>query len=237
MIINKIYTIIPARSGSKSIIDKNIQILGGKPLIAFSILTSKSIPKIDRTIVSTDSELYKKIAEGYGAEVPFLRPKEISGDDSCDVDWVKHLLDWLKKEDGKLPKYLVHLRPTTPLRESKYIEFAIRYMNKHLEATALRSVAPMSQSVHKHFEIEDGFLKSVGTNSFNLDEANKPRQFYPTTYDANGYVDILKTEYILQTGMSKIHGDKVLAFQVPQIIDIDEQRDLDYARYEVQNYV
>ncbi len=235
MISNKIYAVIPARSGSKGIPDKNIQILNGKPLIAYSIIIAKSVPEINRVLVLTDSVLYKKIAEKYGAEVPFLRPEAISGDDSCDIDWVVHLLHWLEKNEGELPKYLIHLRPTSPLRESKYIRQAIQYVKKHPKATALRSVVEMAESAYKDFEIENGLLKSVGSGSFCLDKANRPRHFYPTTYNANGYVDILKTFHILKT--NKIHGDKVLPFLVPQIIDIDTMKDLEYARYEVRHYV
>ncbi len=235
MITNKIYAIIPARSGSKSITDKNIQILQGIPLIAHSILTAKSIPEIDRVMVSTDSVLYKEIAEKYGVEVPFLRPKAISGDDSYDIDWIKHLLGWLLVEEKSLPKYLIHLRPTSPLRDALYISSAINHIRKYPEATALRSVVKMAQPVYKHFEVENGYLKSAKTGSFNLDEANRPRHLYPTSYDANGYVDILKTSHILKT--NKIHGNKVLAFYTPYITDIDTIKDLEYARYEREKYV
>ena len=230
MITDKIYAVIPARYGSKSIPDKNIQVLKGKPLIAYSILTAKSISEIDRVIVSTDSVLYKEIAEKYGAEVPFLRPANISGDDSRDVEWIKHLLNWLLVEENSLPEYLIHLRPTSPLRDSIFVPLAIQYIKKHPEATSLRSVALMGQSVYKHFEVEDGFLKMVGTGSFDIDKANLPRHLYPATYDANGYVDILKTSHILNTG--KIHGDKVLSFLVPEIADIDTMKDLEHARYD-----
>ena len=235
MITNKIYAVIPARSGSKSIPGKNIQIISGLPLIAYSIITAKSVSEIDRTIVSTDSIIYKKIAEKYEAEVPFLRPQAISGDDNRDIEWVLHLLCWLEKNDGELPEYLIHLRPTSPLRISKYISLAIQYIKRHPEATALRSVVKMSQSIYKHFEVENGLLKAVGSGSFNLDEANLPRHFYPDTFDANGYVDVLRTSHILKTG--KIHGNKVLSFLVPSITDIDTVKDLEYARYEAKQYV
>lgn len=231
MLVNKIYAIIPARSGSKGILDKNIQMLGGKPLIAYSIEVAKLVPEINRIIVSTDSERYAEIARSYGAEIPFLRPEEISLDNSTDIEWVRHLLSWLQNEKKELPKFLVHLRPTSPFRLPKYIVAAIEYIKLHPEATALRSVTPLTQPVCKNFEIENHYLKLIGLKSFDLDLANKPRHLYPTSYDANGYVDILKTDYILEN--NKIHGNKVLAFQVPRITDIDGMRDLEYARYEL----
>ncbi len=226
---NKIYAVIPARSGSKSISDKNIQLLAGKPLIAYSIAAAKNVSEIDRIIVSTDSEQYAQIAVSYGAEVPFLRPKNISGDENTDIEWVGHLLSWLQNNEKELPEYLIHLRPTSPLRNVCYIKEAIGHIKQHPEATALRSVRPMAQSVYKHFEIENGFLKSVGLGSFNLDLANKPRQVYPITYDANGYVDILRTSRILE--YNEIHGNRVIPFCVPYITDIDEERDFEYVKH------
>jgi len=222
-----ICAVIPARCGSKSIKDKNIQLLGGKPLLVYSIETAIHSIFIGRIIVSTDSEEYAAIASKWGAEV-VVRPKELSQDNSCDVDWVLHLLSQLKEK----PKYLVHLRPTSPLRQSFIVNNAIRCINNHPEASALRSVTPQAQSAYKHFEIDGSYLKSVGSGSFNLDEANKPRHLYPTTYDANGYVDILKTAYVLKN--NRIHGDKVIPFMVPRITDIDTQEDLDYARFEAR---
>ena len=94
----KILAIIPARSGSKSIKNKNIVQYKGKPLLAHSILTAKDSSKIDKVIVSTDSTYYKKIAENYGAEVPFLRPKKISSSKSIDIDYIKHCCNFLKKK-------------------------------------------------------------------------------------------------------------------------------------------
>jgi len=234
-ITDKIIAIIPARCNSKSIKDKNIQSLGKQPLIAWSIQAGLSAPEIDRVIVSTDSVVYQFIAQQYKAEVPFLRPENISGDNNTDVEWVVHLLDWLADHENELPKYLIHLRPTSPLRDIKYISQAIECIKQHPRATALRSVVQMQQSVYKHFEIENSYLKLIGSDSFDLDLANKPRQFYPATYDANGYVDILKTEFILDSGKKKIHGDKVLAFPVPYITDIDSMKDLEFARWEIEH--
>lgn len=234
MLTNKIYAIIPARSGSKSIVDKNIRLLGGKQLIAYSIIVAKQIPEIDRVIVSTDSKQYAKIAESYGAEILFLRPKEISGDENTDFEWISHLLSWLEDNENELPEYLVHLRPTSPLRNSGYVKEAISIIKRHPEATALRSVRKMAQTAYKHFEIENGLLKSVGSGLFDLDLANKPRHMYPATYDANGYVDILKTSYILKH--DKIHGNRVIPFHVPYITDIDEERDFEYTEYVIQKH-
>jgi len=224
-----IYAIIPARSGSKSIRDKNIIPLAEYPLLAYSIMVAKQVPEIDRVFVSTDSLKYADIARKYWAEVPFLRPAAISGDDSTDIEFIQHFLGYLRASTQELPEYVVHLRPTTPMRNPDDISEAIELIRNDPKATALRSVSTMAQSVYKHFEIEDGLLKTVFTRSSDLDIANKPRQGYPTTYDANGYVDILKVDHVIL--YNKIHGNHVIPFLVPQSLDIDGKDELKLAQF------
>lgn len=224
-----VVAIIPARSGSKGVIDKNIKLLSGRPLLAYSIAAALLSKSIDRVIVSTDSEHYAHIAREYGAEVPFLRPAEISGDTSTDYDFIRHLLDWMLCNEGNMPKYLVHLRPTTPLREANYIDAAINRIKKIESATALRSVHEMSESAYKAFEIELDYLKSIGSNSFDLDAFNKPRQSFNKTYQANGYVDVIKTAYVIEN--NKLHGDHVIAFVTPHVVEVDTVDDFDYLEY------
>ena len=131
--MSNIFSIIPARSGSKGIPGKNIKLLNGIPLIAFSIQASLKSENISRTIVSTDSEEIANIARKFGAEVPFLRPSAISGDNSTDFEFFIHAIEWFKTNEGKIPDYFVHLRPTTPLREPNVIDKAINYFINHPE--------------------------------------------------------------------------------------------------------
>ena len=226
-----VVAVIPARSGSKSVVDKNIKLLGGHPLIAYSITAAKLASGIDRIIVSTDSVEYASIASKYGAEVPFLRPPEISSDNSTDNEWIKHALDWMQNEEDFVPSYIVHLRPTTPLREPIYIEKAIEYLKQDNIATALRSSHEMTQSSYKTFEIDRGYYKCLCTGSLDLDEANRPRQEFKKTYDPNGYVDVYKTHYIMENG--KILGDRVLAYITPRITEIDSLEEFDFLEYQV----
>jgi len=226
-----VVAVIPARSGSKSVVDKNIKLLGGHPLIAYSITAAKLASGIDRIIVSTDSIEYASIARKYGAEVPFLRPPEISGDNSTDYECIKHILDWMQNEEDFLPSYLVHLRPTTPLREPIYIGKAIECLKQDNTATALRSSHEMTQSSYKTFEIDRGYYKCLCTGSLDLDEANRPRQEFKKTYDPNGYVDVYKTHYIMENG--KILGDRVLAYITPRITEIDSLEEFDFLEYQV----
>jgi len=217
--------VIPARSGSKGVIDKNIKLLAGRPLLAYSIAAARSTSGVERVIVSTDSRRYADIAIEYGAEVPFLRPVVISADNSTDYEWISHILDWMRREEGGVPDYLVHLRPTTPLRESDKIEKAIESLKKNDEATALRSVHEMAESAYKTVEVDKNYLKRICSGSFDLDAGNRPRQEFPKTYITNGYVDIYKSAHILKN--NKILGNKVMAYKTNRVFEIDTPDDFD----------
>jgi CMP-N-acetylneuraminic acid synthetase len=220
-----IVSIIPARSGSKGVVNKNLRKLSGVELMVWSIRASLCTPQINRTIVSTDSREYVELAIRNGAEAPFLRPKAISRDSSTDLEMILHCLEFFKLE-GKIPDLIVHLRPTSPLRDPKKISEAINVaaMNKN-KITALRSIQEMSETAYKSFEIEENEkLVSAFTRSNDLDDYNLNRQAFPKTYLANGYVDIVIPEFILSA--KKIHGNCVIPFVTETIIEVDSEFDL-----------
>ena len=223
--------VIPARSGSKGVPDKNIKLLAGKPLLAYSIAAARLTDNIQRVIVSTDSERYAEIALEYGADVPFLRPAKLSVDSSTDYDVIKHTIDWMQDNEGFQSEYLVYLRPTTPLREVSHIEAAIERLNKADDASALRSVQEMSETAYKTLEIEEDFLKCICSGSFDIEAANQPRQTYVKTYHANGYVDIIKSSYVIENKMA--FGNRVIAHVTPRITEIDTMEDFEYLEYQV----
>ena len=110
-----VVALIPARSGSKRVQDKNIRPLAGHPLIAYTIMAARASRVFDAVIVSTDSEAYAQIARKYGAEIPFLRPAEIAGDLSPDIEWVEYTLKKLQSEGREFDVFSI-LRPTSPFR-------------------------------------------------------------------------------------------------------------------------
>jgi len=215
---------IPARSGSKGVPDKNIRLLAGKPLIAWSIEASLGAKLIDRTIVSTDSEKYAEISRKYGAETPFLRPAALSGDKSTDTECFEHFLTWFQEHEGGVPEYVVHLRPTTPLRDSREIDRAISTIKNIPPAQCLLSIQEMPETAYKCFEkTSDGRLKPMGSDSTDTDIANLPRQMFPKTYTGNGYVDIIRTSAYEQTG--KFHGEYAYPFETENVDEIDVLND------------
>jgi CMP-N,N'-diacetyllegionaminic acid synthase len=229
--MKEIIALIPARSGSKGVPDKNIRPLGGIPLMAYSISVALKSTLIDRVIVSTDSEEYARIARNYGAEVPFIRPVDISGDKATDIQFFEHAINWFQESENYIPKYFAHLRPTTPFRDSEVIDNAIKgFIDSGF--TALRSCHKMSESSYKTFEIENGKFKRLCDGGFNIEGTNLGRQTFPVTYDANGYIDVIRSEMIRTHGL--IHGDKVQAYITETTYEIDEISDIDFMEYLIQ---
>ena len=225
--------IIPARSGSKGVPGKNIKLLGGIPLFAFSIIAAKMMPSVSRVIVSTDSEEYAQIAKDYGAEVPFLRPNEISGDKSTDFDLFLHALNWFKENENLIPEYILHLRPTTPLRNPQIMEDAVKLFieNKNL-ASSLRSGHSAPESPYKWFLKDDkNYFKGL-RDDLTPEKVNLPRQSFPSVYIPDGYIDILKSSVILTTGT--LHGDKMLVFESPFCVEVDTKKDFEYLELQIQ---
>jgi CMP-N,N'-diacetyllegionaminic acid synthase len=224
-----IVALIPARSGSKGVPHKNIKLLSGVPLLAYSIAVALKSSLIDRVIVSTDSEEYAQIAKEYGAEVPFLRPADISGDTATDAEWINHAIEWFKQSEGYVPQYFAHLRPTTPLRDPSVVDDALRGFVDNKEYTALRSAHKMSETSYKTFEIEDGKLKCICNGGFDIEKANLSRQLFPATYNSNGYVDVVRSELVQTRG--QVHGDSVKAYITDTTYEVDESREFEFLEY------
>lgn len=221
-----IVSIIPARSGSKSLPHKNIRQIAGKPLIAHSILQSLNSKLIEKTIVSTDSLEYAAVAGLYGAPVEFLRPAGISGDLTTDLEVFQHVLDHLSKQNY-VPDIIVHLRPTCPVRNVKDIEKAIRLLIDNPEADSVRSVyiSPLTPFKMWHLTERNSnkWLTPVIKDKSLYDPWNQPRQVLPPIYVQTGDIDIIRTSTITKKG--SMTGDKILAYEVSTFYDIDTEED------------
>ena len=213
MSLDKPYVValVPARSGSKGVKNKNLRTVHGKSLLDWSIRAGKEALRISRVVVSTNSSEYAEIAKKAGAEVPFLRPDSISQDKSTDFEFVSHALDFFYHE-GQIP------------------DQAISDGFKRKEGvTSMRSVHEMSESSYKSFEIgESGNLVSAFSKSHELDSANAERQSFPKTYSPNGYIDLLYPDFILNSGT--LHGNNALPIFTENTIEIDSEPELNMAQ-------
>jgi len=229
---DNIIAIIPARGGSKGIFKKNIINLAGFPLIAYSIIAAKLSKIISRIIISTDSDEIAEIAKYYGAEVPFLRPAEFATDTSGDYEVFKHAIEWLKENENYEPEYIVHLRPTTPLRDSVLIDNAIEKIMKNEEATSLRSGHELRESPYKCFSIENGYFVGLFPKDPMPDYYNLPRQFFPPVYQPDGYVDVLKIKTLIKDNV--FHGSKILSFVAPDTGEVDTLENLEFIKFNLE---
>lgn len=213
----KILCIIPARSGSKGIPHKNIKNFGDKPLIHWSIDQAKKSRHINRIIISTDSAEYAEMAIKYGAEAPFLRPKEISTDFSTDYEFIKHCLDWLNDD----PDLIVQLRPTYPLRDPNKIDDMIEKFIANIDKyDSLRTVIEVDKTPYKMYNIKNDYLIPLFNEVNGINEPyNQCRQILPKCYLHNGYVDIFKPNIVYQGTIS--------GRMMPYIMDKSEIDDID----------
>lgn len=152
----EVLALIPARSGSKSVIDKNIREVAGKPMLAWSIEHAKNSRLVNRVIVSTDSGKYADIARQYGAEVPFLRPDKYATDTATDLEVFTHALTWLEENEGYRPDIVVQLRPTYPKRNPQDIDRMIELLTENPSADSVRSVAMAGEVPYKMWKVPGG---------------------------------------------------------------------------------
>lgn len=220
-----VLALIPARSGSKSIPHKNIRPLLGKPLMAYSIEHALSSRYINRVIVSTDNEQYAILAREYGAGAPFLRPPEISGDASNDLEFFIHALDWLERNESYTPDLCVQLRPTHPIRKADDIDRMVEMLIANPDADSVRSlVENKSITPYKMWEMKEGHMISPLLMLEGVKEPyNSPRQTLPVTYFQNASVDIVRTECIRQKG--SLSGSRILGYVMDAEFDIDYEED------------
>lgn len=224
--MGEVLAIIPARSGSKSVKDKNIRLIDGKPMIAYSIEHALQAECIDRVIVSTDSEDYAKIAREYGAETPFLRPAEYATDTALDIEVFEHALNYLKEEEGYEPELVVQLRPTYPIRRIEDIEKMVQYMREHPDVDSMRCIAPAKEIAYKMWhQDEEGMLSPIMTD---IPECyNMPRQQLPKVYYQNACIDVARAEVI--TKQHSMSGKKIAGYEMDENFDIDTEEEFQKA--------
>ena len=225
----KVLALIPARGGSKGINVKNIIELEGRPLISYSILAARDSKYIDSTVVTTDSKEIADISKMYGAEIPFMRPKELAGDRSTTLEAVLHALRLLKQ------KYdiLILLQPTSPLRTGQDIDAALETFIKN-GCRALASVSEVHDSPVLMRRVKDnGEMEKLLTNNYN---STIRRQDMPAIYRINGSIYINSIESIDE---NTSFNDNLIAFVMTKehSVDIDDYSDLAIAGYYLKEAV
>lgn len=234
----EILGIIPARGGSKGIIDKNIQLIKDKHLIGLTIEEAKK-SSLDRIVVVTDSQKISKIAKQYGAEVPFKRPKNITQDNSHAFLSYKYTLDWLKKKENYVPDAICVMLCTTPFRDYKKINEAIHKIRSgkydwifsinEIEHHPYRAMVKKGNLIRPYFDISNKILWSN-------------RQELPEVYRFNGGIIAGLSKHIYENNEYNIDNIKYpdikvgyVEMKVEDSVDIDTKNDLDLVRIIYEN--
>lgn len=217
-----------ARGGSKGLPGKNIRPLAGKPLIAWSIEHARSVQRIERVIVSTESKEIADIARGFGAEVPFMRPMELARDGS--PEWLawRHALNYLKETEGFLPKVMVSVPTTAPLRSPIDINNCLdKYEKGDVDVVVTVTEAHRSPFFNMVKKNSDGTVGLV----ISPVSAVTRRQDAPTVYDMATVAYVIKPEFILSH--ESIFEGRVGMVEVPRerAIDIDTLMDFKMAEF------
>jgi CMP-N,N'-diacetyllegionaminic acid synthase len=222
----RILALIPARSGSKRLPQKNIRLLGGRPLIVWSIEVTKGILEICDTLVSTDDEVIAEICEKAGAYVPWLRPAKLADDTASSVDVALHALDWYEAEKGKIDGLLL-LQPTSPFRTGSTVRRGIALFKKHHH----RTVIGVTQA-HAHpmwtLKMEGDYLVPfMPKHGFGI----RSQDLMPA-YVINGAFYLITPNLLRECHSFVERGVVPLVIDSPrEALDIDTEMDLSLAQY------
>jgi len=221
----KVIAIIIARGGSKSIPRKNVLPVLGKPLVAWPIDLAKSIPRIDRVIVSSDDDEIMEIAKQHQAEVLFKRPAELSDDQTPTLPVLQHCLKFLRENENYTPDIVLLLYPTSPFIKKERIEQAIDLF----ETTDCQSVISVIEDYGRFWRETEGKYKPF------YPEQRVNRQYYRPLYRENGAIYF--SRYAVLVEMNKIVDEERTQFLIMaenENIDIDNPQDLLKAQNQAQ---
>ena len=222
--------VVPARGGSKGLERKNLKYLCCKPLIAYAIEAGLGCSAVDRVLVSTEDEEIAEVARGYGAEVPFMRPDELAGDDVPMVDVLRHLLSWLEDNEERVPDFLVNLSCTSPFKTPEDVKAVIERLVE-TGAEMVRTVTAVEGVFHPYWalRVEKGaafpFIEGVEGDKY------FKRQLLPKAYRLNAVVDGFRVDHIMRGGKFFVDRFPVIEIPAERAVDIDCQMDLEFAEF------
>ncbi|MGL6167083.1 MAG: cytidylyltransferase domain-containing protein [Fusobacteriaceae bacterium] len=221
----RILAIIPARGGSKGIPKKNIIDLLGKPLLYYSVKSAKESKYVDKVILSTDDIEIGEVGKSLGAEVPFLRPEDISGDKAKSIDAFIHGIREIEKIEEKYD-YVLLLQNTSPLRQGWHIDEALEKMIESDE----RSLVSVSEVIEHPCIMRMLDKNGKISNLMNMNGDTRRQDFAPI-YIVNGAIYIQKNDDELNLGTNLNGGELAYVMAREYSVDIDEYLDLDIATH------
>lgn len=216
----RVLGVIPARGGSKGIPRKNIRLLGGKPLLAWTIETAKASRRLTRVVLSTEDEEIAEVGRAWGVEVPFLRPRELAEDDTPTLPVLVHALEQCEREDSHYDAVCL-LQPTAPLRRTEWIDDCVTKLAQS-GADSVVTVLPIPAEHHPWWSLEvteDGWLKFTKEEGKGL-----RRQDLPPAFHRDGSVYVMRRHVLLG---GSLYGDRIAAYEVSadETVNLDTEED------------
>ncbi|EMA61289.1 N-acylneuraminate cytidylyltransferase [Halorubrum distributum JCM 13561] len=212
----KVLGLIPARSGSKGVPDKNIRDVDGKPLIAHSIAAGQNASSIDTVVVSTDDDAIATVAERYGARVPFIRPDHLATDEAPTAPVIKHAVEYLRKQGEEYDTFVL-LQPTSPLRTEEHIDEAHSQYDRS-DVDSLISAYPTYDTRWQQ--------TPEGAEKLNYVDADKRRQDRDPEYVINGAVYVTDVAEFMETENIITGKTGIYEMSERESVDIDTPFDL-----------
>lgn len=219
---NKILGVITSRGGSKEIPRKNIKNLNGKPLIWYTIKAATESEFLTKFIVSTEDSEIAHISKYYGASVPFIRPINLSKDNSKGIDVIKHALKWFKNNRNENYDYIMVLQPTSPLRRGKDIDACIKKII-NTDADSVMSVYELTDfSLEKLKKIEEDRILPLISDEGPI---SMQRQDLGKVYKRNGAIYLTKKDIIMK---DDLFGEISRPYIMPKELSIDINTSIDF---------
>lgn len=223
----KVLGIITARGGSKGVPGKNLKLLAGKPLLAYTVESARASRALDRVILSTEDEAIAAAGRGLGCEVPFIRPAALSQDDTPHLAIIQHAVAWMRDQAGYDPDAVMVLQPTSPLRTADDITAAVAL----LDSTGADSVLSVSSvPSHSHpmrtLRLDAGGRAVLFATGEPVRKRINRRQDLPEAWVMNGAIYACRTPLLFAAEPS-LYGDHVVAYRMPagRSVSIDDPDD------------
>jgi CMP-N-acetylneuraminic acid synthetase len=227
----RVLGVVTARAGSKGLPGKNLKVLAGKPLLAYTVDAARGSGVLDRVILSTEDEQIAEVGRELGCDVPFIRPRDLAQDDTPHLPVIQHAVRWMQERASYTPDAVMILQPTSPLRSAEDVRAAVDL----LERSGADSVVSVSEvSAHTHpmrvLRVDDSGAAVLFVTGERVRHRINRRQDLPAAWVMNGAIYLCRTG-VLFAGSPSLYGDRVVVYRMPadRGLSIDDARDWDEA--------
>ena len=223
----KVLGIVTARAGSKGLPGKNVKLLAGKPLLAYTIEAAKASGALDALILSTEDEQIAEVGRRLGCDVPFIRPRDLAQDDTPHLPVIQHAVRWMRERVNYSPDAVMILQPTSPLRQPQDIRAAIDLFERSgADSVVSASEVPAHAHPMRVLRIDDTGAAVLFVTGDRVRHRINRRQDLPAAWVMNGAIYVCRTDELF-AGEPSLYGDRVMAYRMPadRGLSIDDARD------------